>query len=235
MDEPITQETLVPDNDFVKIPCGECDRETRHKVLAETKTHWQDPEGYVDLWKQNQIVQCQGCLTISFCEASQFSEDMDYDPHTGQPFLPTTRKYFPNRIAGRPMIQEAHLLPHGVYSIYEEAHGALCATLSIMAGFGIRAIVEAVCTDKNIKGKNLQERIDGLAGDGLITSAGSTILHSLRFMGNAAAHEMRAHSQRELNAAFDVVEYLLRGVYVLPKQAESLPSNTANKAPKPTQ
>ena len=51
----------------------------------------------------------------------------------------------------------------------------------------------------------------------------ATALHSLRFMGNAAAHEMKAHLQKELNAAFDVVEHLLYGVYVLPKQAAQLP------------
>ncbi len=43
-------------------------------------------------------------------------------------------------------------------------------------------------------------------------------------MGNAAAHEMKAHTLKELNAGFDVVEYLLKGVYILPKQAENLPS-----------
>jgi hypothetical protein len=45
-------------------------------------------------------------------------------------------------------------------------------------------------------------------------------------LGNAAAHEMKAHNTKELNAAFDVVEYLLRGVYILPKQAENLPSRS---------
>jgi hypothetical protein len=45
-----------------------------------------------------------------------------------------------------------------------------------MAGFGIRAIVEAVCKDKSMTGKNLQEKINSLANDGFITTAGATIL-----------------------------------------------------------
>lgn len=223
MDEPVSLDTHIPIDVYVVIPCGECGRETRHKVLAETKTHWQDDKALVDLWRQNQIVQCQGCLTLSFCEASQFSEDVDYDQNSGEPFLPTTRKLFPNRVAGRPMMPEAHLLPHGVFKVYEESHGALCAELRVMAGFGIRAIVEAVCNDREMRGRDLKERIDALELAGLVTPAGAIILHSLRFMGNAAAHEMRAHSHQELNAAFDVIEYLLQGVYVLPKQAEQLP------------
>jgi hypothetical protein len=43
-------------------------------------------------------------------------------------------------------------------------------------------------------------------------------------MGNAAAHEQRAHSPKELNAAFDVIEHLMYGVYVLPEQAGELPA-----------
>jgi hypothetical protein len=100
----------------------------------------------------------------------------------------------------------------------------LCAELSIMAGFGIRAIVEAICKDNEMEGRNLQQKIDSLVNAGLITQAGATILHNLRFMGNAAAHEMKAHAPKELNAAFDAVDYLLKGVYILPKQAQNLPS-----------
>ena len=227
MDEPVSQKTSIPEEKYIIIPCDECDRDTRHKILALTKTHLQDPGGNVDLWAENQIVQCQKCLTITFSVASQFSEDMDYDPRTGDSYIPTTRKYYPNRITGRPVMQEAHLLPHSVYKIYEESHNALCADLKIMAGFGIRAIIEAICKDNNMTGRNLQHKIDSLANAGLITQAGSTILHNLRFMGNAAAHEMKAHTLKELNAAFDVVEYLLKGVYILLKQAEALPTRSS--------
>ena len=223
MDEPLSQETGCPEASFVRIQCGRCDTDTRHKVLAETDTHWQDDDGQVDVWIQDQIVQCQGCLTVSFCQASKCSEEWEHDPNTGETYLPVTRKLFPNRIAGRSMMRDAYSLPHGVYKIYAEAHGALCAELQIMTGLGIRAIAEAVCKDKTVAGGNLAEKIDSLAKVGLITKAGATILHSLRFMGNAAAHEMRAHSQKELNAAFNVIEHLLQTVYIIPKQAEELP------------
>lgn len=169
-----------------------------------------------------QIVQCQGCLAISFCECSSSSEDLDMDPR-GDLRPQVTRKFFPNRIAGRSVMQDMHLLPIGVRTIYEEAHAALCAELAIMAGFGIRAIVEAVCKNKAITGDNLKSKIDRLATDGHITQAGKDILHHLRFMGNAAAHEMKSHDASEMNAAFDVVEYLLQGVYVLPERAKRLP------------
>lgn len=212
----------LPADSYETIPCGECDRETRHKVLARTGSHWGEANGLVDIWRFYKIVQCQGCMTTSFSEEYQCSEEMDYDPDTGEPYLPTTRKIYPSRIAGRPIMRQAHLLPHGVFKIYEEARGALCAKLNIMAGFGIRAIVEAVCKEKDMKGNNLERKIDSLAEAGHITKAGAAILHSLRFMGNAAVHEMKEHGLAELNTAFDVIEYLLHGVYVLPQQATQL-------------
>lgn len=209
-----------PDAELIEISCGECACTTRHRVLTEVRDHIDD--GCVTLWRQFQIVQCQGCLTLSFCEASQFSEDMDFD-EDGQEFIPTTRKLFPSRVAGRPLMNEAHLLSPEVYRVYQETHAALCAELSVMAGLGVRTIVEAVCRDKKMKSRDLQAGIDALQAAGFITPAGAEILHNLRQMGNAAAHEMKAHTQEEIGAAVDVLEYLLQGVYVIPKLAERLP------------
>lgn len=41
-------------------------------------------------------------------------------------------------------------------------------------------------------------------------------------MGNKAAHEAKANSEAELGIALDVVEHLLRGVYILLKRAAQL-------------
>lgn len=122
-------------------------------------------------------------------------------------------------------MREHHYLPSQVASIYDETHASLCADRFIMAGFGIRAIVEAVCNDKNIAGRNLQLKIDGLRDAGHITKDGALILHNLRFMGNKAAHELKTHKRNELEAGFDVLEHLLQGVYVVPQQAKGLPQH----------
>lgn len=225
MEEPLSQSTKVLSNKNTIAPCKDCDRATRHLVLAETHTHWQDPYGDIDAWKDNQIIQCQGCLTVSYCEVSTCSEDYEHKDD-GTIVLNTGYKYFPSRVTGRSEMKGLYHLPQGVYSIYLEAHASLCSELLVMAGFGIRAIVEAVCKEKSAEGKNLQIKIDSLHSLGLITESGKKILHDLRFMGNSAAHEMKAHKPEELNAAFDVVEYLLQGVYLLPKTAKNLPQKS---------
>ena len=58
---------------------------------------------------------------------------------------------------------------------------------------------------------------------GVLTKDGAEILHSLRILGNIAAHEVTPHSDDQLAVAMNVVEHLLNGVYILPKAASHLP------------
>ncbi len=101
--------------------------------------------------------------------------------------------------------------------------------LPVLTGIGIRAIVETVCRERSSPGRNLAEKIGGLITLNLITQTEAEILHDLRFMGNKAAHEVKAHTTEELNLAFDIVEHLLKAVYLLPEQAKRLPSASRNR------
>lgn len=96
--------------------------------------------------------------------------------------------------------------------------------ISILAGIGIRALVESVCKHKRIKGKDLKQRIDGLAAAGLLGANEAKVLHRLRFPGNKAAHEMKEPTANELSAGLDIAEHLLVTVYVLSKKARQLPA-----------
>ena len=148
-------------------------------------------------------VQCQGCKTVSFFHRSWCSEDIRWNEETEQEEPIPTDKLYPSRV-------------------YRQTHAAICNNLNILAGVGMRTIVEAVCTEKAAKGGDLKERIDDLVTLGFITNDGANILHSIRLMGNKAAHEAKANSQAELGIALDVIEHLLRGVYVLPGRASKL-------------
>ena len=205
------------------LACQECNAETYHKVLALVATSDSTPDNDICVSSDFMIVQCQGCRAVSFCEEARCTEDVGQDPETGELILVPIVKLYPSRIVGRPELQDLYDLPHGVYRIYRETHSALCNKLPVLASAGIRAIIEAICQEKAVSGKDLKKRINGLAQAGIITVEGAKILHSLRFMGNQAVHKIKAHTELELCAAFDVVEYLLKGVYILPKQAAKLP------------
>jgi len=217
---PVT--ATLPSNNEEWIECGTCDRSTCHRVLAQVEKSESDP--CTDYWDGYQIIQCLGCRTLSFCHESRNSEDITVDPETGDERPVARRQLFPRRSAGRSMLEDREELPSEVRLVYEEAHNAFTNDLPIMTGFGIRAIIEAVCKAKGMQGNDLKVRIDALVQAGHVTKDGATILHSLRFMGNDAVHEMRAHKDGELSAAFQVAENLLQNVYIIPKLAENLPT-----------
>jgi len=62
----------------------------------------------------------------------------------------------------------------------------------------LRALLEGICQDKRIKGKNLKAKIEGLKSllpnKNIIRN-----LHHFRFMGNEAIHELAAPKRTELN------------------------------------
>ena len=219
-----TSQTKISQSDGkeVWIPCGTCNRETCHSVLTNVhqSDRWDDVD--IQVWDDFMTVQCQGCKTISYFHESRCTEDEVWNPETEQPELVPTKKFYPSRIAGRAELDDIHLLPYGLARVYKETHAAICNKLTILAGVGMRAIVEAICTEKAAKGKDLKEKIDDLVKLGLITKDGATILHSVRLMGNKAAHEAKANTETELGIALDVVEHLLLGVYILPDRATKL-------------
>lgn len=208
------------------LACSECDGQTNHKVLTAIQTSESDIDEGLQYWEMYEIVQCQGCKTISFRKNYQCSEEYSVDEH-GSVELDDHVQLFPGRVAGRHKLKDSWKLDDPIEKIYNETHSALCNNLSILTGVGIRALIEVVCKDKSAKGGNLEDKIDDLVKIGILTKDGADILHSLRIMGNQAAHEITPASQESLDIAFDVVEHLLQGVYLLPLKANKLPKRNA--------
>jgi hypothetical protein len=206
----------------VGVPCGQCDRATKHKVLSSADEYGEEVvnQKFSVQWTTNyQVVQCMGCDTITFRKCSSNSEDFDVN-EAGDFERTESVELYPARNAGRKAIADTHLLPSIVETIYQETIKAMNNDQSVLAGIGIRALIEAICTNKQTPGANLLEKIDGLVGQGLMTEDGSQILHKIRSLGNSAAHEVKPHSPSQLALALDVVEHLIQGVYVLPHHAK---------------
>lgn len=207
------------------LPRGQCHIETKHKVLQSVDINCHDSWKRFTYWwtDQYQIIQCLGCEAVSFRNRYESTEDFNWDDESGD-MIPVCRvEIYPSRVAGRHQLSDSHLLPFEIARIYNETHSALCNKMPILAGIGIRALIEAICKEKAASGKNLEEKIDSLVSMGVLTKDGAEILHSLRILGNIAAHEVTPHSDDQLAVAMNVVEHLLNGVYILPKVASHLP------------
>lgn len=201
--------------------CKPCARDTSHRVLKSVDESGSEPVGggnTFDWRTSHQVIQCLGCKTISFREVSSNSEDWDHD-EDGDIEYRETEVLYPSRTEGREVIGDSELLPRDLDRIYSEVVSALNNRQPVLAGIGIRAIIETVAKDKKAPGRDLSQRIDGLVTLGVLTNDGAAILHKLRVLGNISAHEVKAHSVAELNLAMDVVEHLLQAVYILPAHA----------------
>ena len=112
---------------------------------------------------------------------------------------------------------DARYLPPDTNRVYQETLQALNNNSPVLAGIGLRALVETVCMEKNASGKNLLEKIDDLAKQQILTPAGAAILHKIRTLGNTAAHEVNPHSETQLALGMNVIEHMLKDVYILHK------------------
>ena len=115
-----------------------------------------------------------------------------------------------------------HHLPAKISAIYEEVIGAMNAQLPVLAAIGLRTLIEAICKERGIVDGNLEKLIDGLATSGVVSTAQASILHGHRFLGNTAAHEVVTPKPRELVAALEIAETVLRTIYILPELSKQI-------------
>jgi hypothetical protein len=205
----------------VLVACAKCSGKTAHEVVLSLDEAGSDDE-YGVQWQQHyQIIRCKGCKNVSFRDASTNSEDYvqiadDEWEHT------VFQKLYPSRLEGRKDLSEYdHFLPTDTQRVYMETVQALVNNSPVLAGIGLRALVETVCKERNATGNDLLAKIDNLADQRVLSPAQATILHKIRTLGNAAAHEVKPHNERQLGLAMDIVEHLLKDVYVLPKLADA--------------
>jgi hypothetical protein len=116
-------------------------------------------------------------------------------------------------------------------AIYKEAVTCYNGKALILCAAGLRALLEGICQDKRIKGKNLKAKIEGLRArlpnNNIIRN-----LHHFRFMGNDAVHELAAPKATEVALAIGVIEDLMNFFYELDYKASQLREIRRSKKPK---
>src|SRR6266478_5787392 len=101
--------------------------------------------------------------------------------------------------------------------LYAEVISAHISELNVLWAVGLRGLIEGVCADKKIQGRNLDERVEAmklLLPENIVKN-----LHGFRFMGNRAAHELEAPVSGELQVAIDLIEDILNYFYDLDYKA----------------
>lgn len=212
-------------NKKIKSYCRECCKHTNHHIMSEhTEVHRE--EYMCDI--SYQILQCLGCDTKSFrkvfydLEAAYPTSENDWE-------VPEDVTIYPQAFEGHKEIQNLWELPDSVETIYSEVISALREKSKVLAGLGLRAVVEAVCNDLTISGRSLEVRINKLASSGYISKHDAERLHGIRFMGNDAAHDIKTPTNTTLSVALQIVEHLIASVYILENKSNGNIDTTVSR------
>lgn len=199
----------------VTIACTTCAGKTAHEVVGSVDQSGE--VGDIQWDRKYQIVRCRGCNEISFRLETSSSEDY-YQVGEDEWEYDISEKLYPSRVEGiKSLGGDEVYLPNDLRKIYDETIHALTNDCPILAGIGLRALVETVCKDQKAVGFNLYEQIESLDKMRILTPAGAKTLHQVRTLGNTAAHEVRPHTLKQLSLAIGVVEHMLKDIYILPK------------------
>ncbi|MBD3337810.1 MAG: DUF4145 domain-containing protein [Candidatus Lokiarchaeota archaeon] len=191
-----------------RIYCNRCKSDTNHELKSE---HHRD--SYYDEANFQEIIGfrffiCAGCETgvlEEYYTNTGYKDDnekqlFDYEYHPIRSEFHVERKIFIK-------------LPKKLNTIYREILNAFNSEANVLCAIGIRALLEGICADKKITGTNLSEKIDNL--DNILPQNIVDNLHSIRFIGNSAAHELSSPKRIDLRLAIDILQDILNYLYEL--------------------
>jgi Domain of unknown function (DUF4145) len=214
--------------------CTACGHQNRnHRVLYEKRVEIYEDEPPLPpaVIEHHRLVQCMGCNSIKYVTSRSDYEGDDVPPGWNEE---TDLKVYPDAFGATqqrsPAINQDEatddegklLIPPSVWKMYKETLDALNANIRTLAGGGLRATVEAICLDNQIKDGGLQSKIDELANRSLLTIAQAELLHEERYLGNAALHELTTPSAQDIEDGLQIVEGLINTIYILPSKAKRL-------------
>lgn len=227
----------------VKVYCRKCKNKTNHEIVREIKTESDSEDFY---WEDTYyIVQCRGCDTLGFVrkytdeDYKQFEEEGGYTlyyDYTVYPEEPKSKEVFIDH-----EVKDFYHLPKMIRQLYKQVIDAFNLNLHYLCSVGLRAIIEAICKDKGFDcellnnadgtpkidpntGKQkerflkLEEKINKLLENKHIVETQANILHQIREMGNASAHDMLTPSGYILKEAIQVIEHTLENIYEMGKK-----------------
>lgn len=207
-----------------KIYCNTCRVETHHELKTvharyDERVHSKDKEdeytGFGEEWEYR-FWFCRGCDTATLEEAYTNTGMLDHKARHNV----WKSAFHPKRERRDWSSKHFRQLDAKLASIYREVIESFNADLRTLCAVGLRALLEGICADKGIAGKSLSQKIDGLESH--LPSNIVEGLHSFRFMGNEAAHELQAPMRADLLLAIEIMEDLLNFLYELDYKARGL-------------
>ena len=206
--------------DSCRIFCNCCRVFTNHK-LAHTRPfdHRSDDEDDHGEYGESRLWFCAGCETCTLEEYStaNFMFSQSSDEAFSQDYVTV---YHPKRAIGFRSFKVFQKLPHKLQRAYIETINCFNDKSHLLCAAGLRALIEGICKDKGIRGRDLESKIDHMTD--VLPEEIVKNLHGFRFIGNDAVHKLIFPAELELSLAIEVVEDILNFLYALNYKASML-------------
>lgn len=193
--------------------CRNCKGLRNQKVLYQTEKRGGDDDGFFQWIDKYLIIECNGCETISFLNIYGNTE-MSYTNDEGYQEYYDDEIIYPYYLEKSNEVEYKSYLPDKIKMIYVETVNALKANSYVLTAGGLRATIEAICNHLKIRKDNLEERINLLHKKGHLTISESKRLHSIRFLGNDALHEIEKPKKEHLYLLLDIINHLLINLFI---------------------
>ncbi len=205
--------------EIINTRCKRCETYTNHKILEKTNEIEMESSNDTTEYECFNIIRCLGCDEISFLKLA-WDSDIQNDDDILHYNYPEDRFYlYEDEFLSE---DDFSYVPNFVSQIYFEVIEAYISDSMILSGIGLRMIVEAVCLNKKIIGKNLKEKISNLFEDGYISKNDLEIIDKLREIGNISAHQIKSHSITVIGSALEAVNHLIRSIYITSRKTKHL-------------
>ena len=142
--------------------------------------------------------------------------ESDYGPET------TDIIYSPERPSKPFTSNEEYLIPKEIRTLYNEIKNSIAYDSLLLAGGGLRMLIEAIAKNLELPTGNLQAQITQMKERHLIADAQCTMLHQIRFLGNDAVHDLTLPNIEQINSALSTIEILIRETYIQPSLAKQV-------------
>jgi hypothetical protein len=195
-----------------RVHCNECRQSTDHRLLKTANDSGETRQE--DWWNVTfDMLECCGCKDVVLRRTFVFVAD--------EPDI----RYFPPLVS-RHSPSWRYELPQKIAAVLDEVYRSLDADTRSLPMMGARALVDMLIVEKVGDVGSFKQKLEKLATDGFIGAVQLDVLDAALDAGHAAAHRGHTPSFEQVNAVMDIVENLLKAVYVLPDMAKKLKKTT---------
>lgn len=196
--------------------CRKCENKTNHKIIFTKETGSNEPyeEDYSKFLENYHVIECRGCESISFLKlyGDPFMIRPGKNAHTTEHYF--EEEIFPLILQNSKVLEELWFVPVTIKEIYLEMILAFKSNALRLTAAGQRATIEAICNHLKIKKETLAARIDLLHTNGYLSLKESKRLHSIRFLGNDAVHEIEKPSETQLHILLNILNHLISNLFI---------------------